>query len=221
MSVDGLGSLLDSAVKTAVYRLANSDIKRQGEPPADVPTSLGQAAIDRARSAPPVDRSRVDFLYYEGSPPYYDYYYDNDYNDVKVSDEQALPPPWLNALSKSGHRWRNQHHQTHSKWRPPLSDGFDRRVDRMDLSTSSVGSGPLSRVSDALTAASTYFPLLVVLPLVAAASYYLLVVNAPTPVVKERMVATADQLAALLVRVIHPEGSGGDADGGGAHHIIQ
>ncbi len=30
----------------------------------------------------PVDRSRVDFLYYDGSPPTYDYEYYNDYNDV-------------------------------------------------------------------------------------------------------------------------------------------
>ena len=37
----------------------------------------------------PVDRSRVDFLYYDGNPPYYDYYYDID-NEIQNIEVQRF-----------------------------------------------------------------------------------------------------------------------------------
>ncbi len=44
----------------------------------------------------PVDRSRVDFLYYDGSPPTYDYEYYNDYNDVsKVGIVKGMEQGYL------------------------------------------------------------------------------------------------------------------------------
>ena len=54
--------------------------------------------------------------------------------------------------------------------------------------------GALARVGEAVSSAAPLLPLIIALPFIAAASYYLLVVNAPTPVVKERMAATASQL---------------------------
>ena len=47
----------------------------------------GEVDVEEGRAAlaqqPAVDRSRVDFLYYEGNEPYYDYEYYNDYNEVR------------------------------------------------------------------------------------------------------------------------------------------
>ena len=69
----GLGNILDSAVKTAVTHLASS--------PAGI------------------DRSRVDFLYYDdGSPPYYDYYYD-DHDDHQYLDDDNIEPPTDSLIS--------------------------------------------------------------------------------------------------------------------------
>ena len=42
------------------------------------------------------------------------------------------------------------------------------------------------RISTAVSSLSTYLPALVILPIIAATSYYLVVLNGPTPVVKER-----------------------------------
>ena len=43
-----------------------------------------QGAVNNNNNGP-VDRSRVDFLYYDGNPPFYDYYYDNEISDIKVT----------------------------------------------------------------------------------------------------------------------------------------
>ena len=172
----GLGNILDSAVKTAVTHLASS------------PTGI--------------DRSRVDFLYNEDeSPPYYDYYYDDDhtYIDNYISIEpptDALisppdnkysppnPPAWTKHFTPKPPHWARENQQNfpprpddhqNSPPRPhfPPNNHLNRRVDRQ----SSVFS---------LANLSAYLPFLVILPVIAAASYYLVVQNGPTPVVKEK-----------------------------------
>jgi len=176
---ENLGNLLDSAVKTAVYRLAHA--KRPEYPPP-----LAQQ--------PAVDRSRVDFLYYEGNEPYYDYEYYNDYNEVRQGTRpKDPPPPWLEQKTSTKYRWGEKHAPA---WRPPRPhqeppDSISNRVDQVG--------GAIARVGEAVTAAAGgMFPGILALPFVAAASYYLLVVNAPTPVVKERMSETADFMLGRL-----------------------
>ena len=52
----------------------------------------------------------------------------------------------------------------------------------------------MSRVGEVVASAAAFLPglpAMLAVPFIAAASYYLVVVNAPTPVVKERMLASA------------------------------
>lgn len=54
----------------------------------------------------------------------------------------------------------------------------------------------MSRVGEVVASAAALLPglpAMIALPFIAAASYYLVVVNAPTPVVKERMYETTRQ----------------------------
>ena len=56
--------------------------------------------------------------------------------------------------------------------------------------------GAMSRVGEVVASAAALLPglpAMIALPFIAAASYYLVVVNAPTPVVKERMYETTRQ----------------------------
>ena len=46
-------------------------------------------------------RSRVDFLYYDGSPPSYDYEYYNDYNDISKVTILELSRKILPYISNS------------------------------------------------------------------------------------------------------------------------
>ena len=165
----GLGNILDSAVKTAVTHLASS---QEG-----------------------IDRSRVDFLYYDsGSPPYYDYYYDDHtYLDSDIPPvvtptdghtNNYSPPDWTKHVASKETRWTGEEQQKYPSPpddqrnpppRPhhPPNNHLDRRVDRQ----SSIFS---------LSTITSYLPFLVILPVIAAASYYLIVQNGPTPVVKEK-----------------------------------
>ena len=157
----GLGNILDTAVKRAVTHLAS------------VPDFDPNAGVDKGPS-------RVDFLYYEGDAPYYDYYYDDHQyiSDAVVPPSQSLhsppevsPPPWAKHVTPRPPHWL--HHDQHFPPRPlaPPPGNALRRQDR---------------IGSAVTSLSTYLPALVILPIIAATSYYLVVLNGPTPVVKER-----------------------------------
>ena len=157
----GLGNILDTAVKRAVTHLAS------------VPDFDPNAGVDKGPS-------RVDFLYYEGDAPYYDYYYDDHQyiSDAIVPPSQSLhsppevsPPPWAKHVTPRPPHWL--HHDQHFPPRPlaPPPGNALRRQDR---------------IGSAVTSLSTYLPALVILPIIAATSYYLVVLNGPTPVVKER-----------------------------------
>jgi len=169
----GLGNILDSAVKTAVEHLASSP---EG-----------------------IDRSRVDFLYYDSdSPPFYDYYYnDHVYKDidgppvVPPTDELISPQPnnysppgWTKHFTPKPLQWTRENNQRfpsqnddqkNAPPRPhlPPNNHIDRRVDRQSSLFS-------------LSTITPFLPFLVILPVIFAASYYLIVQNGPTPVVKER-----------------------------------
>ena len=164
----GLGSILDTAVKRAVSHLAS------------VPDSPAAELAERHELAGQgVDKgpSRVDFLYYEGAAPLYDYYYDTDYPTDPVAPADALlsppdvsPPPWAAHLTPRPPHWLQ--HKDRFRPRPPaLAGNHLRRQDR---------------VSAAVTSLAAYLPALIILPIIAATSYYLIVLNGPTPVVKER-----------------------------------
>ena len=135
----GLGNILDSAVKTAVTHLA--------------------------RSPEGIDRSRVDFLYDEEEPPQYDYYYQEDMNNINYYSPPS--PAWSKHFPV---RRRKDYPHTAATVAPSR------------VST-------VSRVSSVSNLVFAYFPFLLLLPLIAAASYYLVVQNGPTPVVKEREAA--------------------------------
>ena len=163
----GLGNILDTAVKRAVTHLASV-------PDFDpVGGSVDKLSVDKGPS-------RVDFLYYEGDAPYYDYYYDDHQyiSDAVVPPSQSLhsppevsPPPWAKHVTPHPPHWL--HHDQHFPPRPlaPPPGNALRRQDR---------------ISTAVSSLSTYLPALVILPIIAATSYYLVVLNGPTPVVKER-----------------------------------
>ena len=159
----GLGSILDTAVKSAVSHLAS------------VPEH--QLGVDKGPS-------RVDFLYYEGNQPYYDYYYDYEDpsrdpvapQDSLVSPPGVSPPPWAAHITPRPPHWL-AHQDKFPVPRPPGAppgNRIDRRQDRVAGAVSS-----LSRLLPSL-------PALIVTPIIAAISYYFVVLNGPTPVVKER-----------------------------------
>ena len=132
------------------------------------------------------DRPRIDSLQYDPvSSAYSDYYY-NTYNfvpSVPPTDALIAPPPTANPYSSA--KWAR--HATRYLPRPnippyfpsynpprplePPKNYLERRVDG------------LTTIASPITA---YLPLLASLPVVAAASYYLILQNGPTPVVKER-----------------------------------
>ena len=158
----GLGNILDTAVKRAVTHLASV-------PDFDQPVG----GVDKGPS-------RVDFLYYEGEAPYYDYYYDDHQyiSDAVVPPSQSLhsppevsPPPWAKHVTPRPPHWL--HHDSHFPPRP-LAPPPGNAIRRQD------------RIGSAVSSLSTYLPALVILPIIAATSYYLVVLNGPTPVVKER-----------------------------------
>ena len=174
----GLGNILDSAVKTAVTHLASSQTG--------------------------IDRSRVDFLYDESaSPPYYDYYYDND-NDHNYVDNyvpiepptDALisppenkysppnPPAWTKHFTPKPPSWTRENQQNF----PPRPDDHRNAPPRPHLSPNNHLDRRVDRQSSVFSLAnlSAYLPFLVILPVIAAASYYLVVQNGPTSVVKEK-----------------------------------
>ena len=132
----GLGNILDSAVKTAVTHLASSP---EG-----------------------IDRSRVDFLYDEEEPPQYDYFYEEDINNINYYSPS--PPTWSKHFPIKRRK----------DFPPPPSSVVPSRVSKV------------SRTSSITDLVFAYLPFLLLLPLIAAASYYLVVQNGPTPVVKER-----------------------------------
>ena len=156
----GLSSILDTAVRSSLTHLASVD------PP---PHSEG---VDKGPS-------RVDFLYYEGQAPYYDYYYDQDYPAPVVAPADALlsppsvsPPPWASHLTPRPPLWVS--HAEKFDVRPPLYPPPNNEIRRQD------------RVDSVLTSLAAYLPAILILPIIAATSYYLVVLNGPTPVVKER-----------------------------------
>jgi hypothetical protein len=52
----------------------------------------------------------VDFLYYDGSPPTYDYEYYNDYNDVsKVGIENRMEKDTVHGERRSSLGWGVAH----------------------------------------------------------------------------------------------------------------
>ena len=170
----GLGSILDTAVKRAVSHLASVP-----DPAAPDNALAGELVGGGEPGGQGVDKgpSRVDFLYYEGAPPLYDYYYDTDYPTEPVAPADSLlsppdvsPPPWAAHLTPRPPHWLQ--HKDRFRPRPaPLAGNHLRRQDR---------------VSSAVTSLTAYLPALIILPIIAATSYYLIVLNGPTPVVKER-----------------------------------
>jgi hypothetical protein len=160
----GLGSILDSAVKRAVSHLAS--VPEPGP---------GSGGVDKGPS-------RVDFLYYEGNAPYYDYYYDSDDSssapvapsDSLLSPPDGSPPPWAAHLTPRPPHWIQHRDKFPARPLGPPTGNHVRRQDRIGAAVSSL---------------SAYLPALIILPIIAATSYYLVVLNGPTPVVKERSVA--------------------------------
>ena len=169
----GLGNILDSAVKTAVTHLASS--------PAGI------------------DRSRVDFLYYDdGSPPYYDYYYD-DHDDHQYLDDDNIEPPTDSLISPPERNYKPPNPPGWTKhftpkpphWARENQNNFPPQPTDDQYTPQHYGVPPRRRVDRqsslfSLSTLTPYIPLLVILPVIAAASYYLIVQNGPTPVVKER-----------------------------------
>ena len=108
-------------------------------------------------------RSLIDFLYDDEEPPQYDYHYQEDINNINYS---SLPSP---AWSKHF----------------PLKRRIDFPPTPASVTPSRVST--ISRVSTVTDPVFPYMPFLLLLSLIAVVtSYYLIVQNGPTPVVKER-----------------------------------
>ena len=75
--------------------------------------------------------------------------------------------------------------------------------DRVDVPDGGGGSA-ISRVGNFFfnSPVGAFLPLILAAPLILLGMYYLLVVNAPTPVVKERMVETANTVMAAVKDVV-------------------
>ncbi len=74
--------------------------------------------------------------------------------------------------------------------------------DRVDVAGG--GGSAISRVGNFFfnSPVGAFLPLILAAPLILFGMYYLLVVNAPTPVVKERMVETANTVMAVVKDVV-------------------
>ena len=125
-------------------------------------SAVKTAVTHLARSPEGIDRSRVDFLYDEEAPPQYDYYYQEDISNI-------------NYYSPPSPAWSKRFPVRRRKDFPPTP---------ASVAPSRVST--VSKVSSVSNPIFTYLPFLLLLPLIAAASYYLVVQNGPTPVVKER-----------------------------------
>ena len=121
-------------------------------------------------SRSPYHRSRVDFLYYDGEEPYYEYYYTDSY-----VPRPSEPPP----------SWERRRPGRPERRRAGLSSSGSQSDSRVSQSKDGSSGGLMSQLLGVL-------PLLLLVPVIAGAAYYLLVLNGPTPVVKERLLSQGE-----------------------------
>ena len=123
----------------------------------------------------------------------------------------------------SNFRYNQQHHTNHKYPQPSPNISADNSTpnrrrqpadDRQDSTQSSAedkndDAGPIARVGEFFFSSpivGPLLPLIIAAPFIAMGLYYLLVVNAPTPVVKERMVETANSVISAVSDVFVRDG---------------
>ena len=122
-------------------------------------SAVKTAFIHLAGSPDSIGKSPVDYLYDDEDPPlHYDYYYEEE-----LRKKQSNPA------------------STWSKHFP-----VKRRKDFPGHRPFQVAPSKVSKVSPIPSPLLYFIPYIIILPLIGAASYYLVVQNGPTPVVKER-----------------------------------
>merc|ERR1719394_2444270 len=129
-----------------------------------------------------LDYNNVQYQEYPGDVSDYSYQY---HPPSSPPHRPHQPPP---GWSQHHRVISPQHYQSHSTRRQEI-------VDRQDAGI--------------LSGLGRFLPLLLAIPVMAAASYYLVVLNGPTPVVKERIgdealldASLGDQLLDLLVSLV-------------------
>lgn len=172
--------ILDKALRTAVVRLADSDNA------ATPSNQYADTPIDRSDR---YSRRQPQYPTYDYEPDtnyddYYDYSDYNDYNDYSVYKPKSkdyrvfkpqAAPPWATPRPPAHPRRPNLPPLRPPPNRPPFIPQRDKHaLERVD-SVDSVGGGLVS-----------WLPGLALLPIIAGLSYYFVVENAPTPVVRER-----------------------------------
>ena len=87
-------------------------------------------------------------------------------------------------------------------WRPPRPDlGFGPAAGHPDQPSDRVSGGPISRVGEVISSVGSFLPAIILVVLVAAAGY-LVVANAPTPVVKERQAGAVPAVTEFDIKEI-------------------